>query len=522
MSENGCIHLDNFKSKHGLQSYITIYSYFVASTTSEARKIKAKCCFCYVCKAFETRLHSCLTCIFFGCHKKNHIQEHAKMEKHYLAIELMFGNVLCVACGDYVYDSEMTRVADERHLKAMTLAGLRSTPFRHWWPSPHDVHLLKQNPCRRMLLNNTTIGLRGLVNLGNSCYVNSIVQVLTHIPPLRDYFLSERHTCRLNETPETCFVCEISRIFQEFYSGNKSPLILKHLLVLVWANIKHMACNKQQDAHEFLMIMLNYLHEQSAPLNPSPPPASSSPPPGAEREERGEESRPSEPQQQQLNTSNSCSCIIDLIFTGKLQSDITCHVCNGVSTTIDPFWDISLELDNTGRGGGEMTSSQQLSDTAVSQQSQSSSSSSSSGSATAAHALKSDGDGTGSGSVSLDECLEQFTRAEHLGSIRCNNCDADQQQTKQLTVQKLPVVVCFHLKRFEAICTNVFAKISKIITFPLELDMSPFMSHRRNSNQNHSSPSTSSSSSASSYTNYCTQILEDNRYSHHHSSFACL
>ncbi|RZF47816.1 hypothetical protein LSTR_LSTR013141, partial [Laodelphax striatellus] len=374
-------------------------------------------------------------------------------------------------------------------------------------------------------------GLRGLVNLGNSCYVNSIVQVLTHIPPLRDYFLAERHTCKLNETPETCFVCEISRIFQEFYSGNKSPLILKHLLVLVWANIEHMACNRQQDAHEFLMIMLNYLHEQSAPLKAAPTstpstsplsPSSSPPPPLSSQEEGGGG-----------GNNNSCSCIIDLIFTGKLQSDITCHVCNGVSTTIDPFWDISLELDNTSRGGRwgggggpDMTSSQLQNDASSQSSSSSSSSSGSSKSglaaataAAATAAIKTDGGGGeggggggGGGSVSLDECLEQFTRAEHLGSIRCNNCDADQQQTKQLTVQKLPVVVCFHLKRFEAICENVFAKISKIITFPLELDMTPFMSHRRNGTTPTPTP-TNAPDATSSYRNYCAQILEDNRYS---------
>lgn len=39
-----------------------------------------------------------------------------------------------------------------------------------------------------------------------------------------------------------------------------------------------------------------------------------------------------------------CRCIIDQIFTGGWQSDVECQVCQGVSTTIDPFWDISLDL----------------------------------------------------------------------------------------------------------------------------------------------------------------------------------
>ena len=42
----------------------------------------------------------------------------------------------------------------------------------------------------------------------------------------------------------------------------------------------------------------------------------------------------------------NCDCIVDTIFTGKLQSDVVCQSCQGVSTTIDPFWDISLDLPN--------------------------------------------------------------------------------------------------------------------------------------------------------------------------------
>lgn len=122
---------------------------------------------------------------------------------------------------------------------------------------------------------------------------------------------------------------------------------------------------------------------------------------------------------------------------------------SGVSTTIDPFWDISLDLTSA-TGASDISGPP----------------------------------------TSLLDCLEKFTRAEHLGSsakIKCSNCETYQESTKQLTMKQLPIVAIFHLKRFEhfIIQDKIFKKkISTFISFPEQLDMTPFMSHKRNGNNN--------------------------------------
>ena len=77
------------------------------------------------------------------------------------------------------------------------------------------------------------------------------------------------------------------------------------------------------------------------------------------------------------------------------------------------------------------------------------------------------------------QILLKFFLIGSSAKIRCSSCKSNQESTKQLTMKKLPIVASFHLKRFEH-SSKLHKKISTRIAFPENLNMSPFVSHKRN------------------------------------------
>ena len=56
------------------------------------------------------------------------------------------------------------------------------------------------------------------------------------------------------------------------------------------------------------------------------------------------------------------------------------------------------------------------------------------------------------GAVSLLGCLQRFVRPECLGTAEhwvCGGCGRPQHAVKQMSVHRLPPVLCLHVKRFE-------------------------------------------------------------------------
>ncbi|TGZ68049.1 hypothetical protein CRM22_004470 [Opisthorchis felineus] len=124
--------------------------------------------------------------------------------------------------------------------------------FSCWHPSHLDVHR-KERP-------EHVISTRGLVNMGNTCFLNVVIQALTHTPVLRDYLLADLHRCNNPARSRSCLACEMIRVTQEIYSPVVTPFVPSNLLYAIWLHASHLAGYEQRDAHEFLITLLTLIH----------------------------------------------------------------------------------------------------------------------------------------------------------------------------------------------------------------------------------------------------------------------
>ena len=84
--------------------------------------------------------------------------------------------------------------------------------------SSSDEAYIKSNATKRPCAKE---GVRGLFNLGQTCYLNVILQTLLHDPLLNTYFLGNGHQTHDCTVPD-CIGCAVAEAFADFNSGEKS------------------------------------------------------------------------------------------------------------------------------------------------------------------------------------------------------------------------------------------------------------------------------------------------------------
>ncbi|ORX43747.1 cysteine proteinase, partial [Piromyces finnis] len=302
-----------------------------------------------------------------------------------------------------------------------------------WLPTEDEAEKIRNNS---LLLRCS--GLRGLRNLGSTCFMNVIIQSFIHNPLLRAHFLGDRHNYKLCKNT-LCLACELDKLFAQFYSGDHTPFGPCEFLYVVWKTEKHMAGYQQQDAHEFLICALDQLHQSCCMLK-------------------------------NRDDSSKCKCIIHQIFSGSLRSDVTCTKCGTVSVKEDLFMDLSLDIKDSSikkpsrkrKHKKDIDNDHNDTDDSVANEGEYVSSLNSS--------LNDES------IITLADCLNRFTIPEKISEkYMCTNCNSYQDATKQLSLKTLPPVLCISLKRFEHSHITK-TKIETMIKIPCELDLTPYTS----------------------------------------------
>jgi ubiquitin carboxyl-terminal hydrolase 4/11 len=182
-------------------------------------------------------------------------------------------------------------------------------------------------------------GLTGLQNLGNTCFMNSAIQCLSHTNELTDVFLSGKYLDMINKTNPLGTNGKLTMAYAEalhnLWKGNSSSFAPWKLKRTISAFAPQFVGYQQHDSQELLGLMLDRLHEDLNQVKRKPY-FEDNDAVGRSHEEMARESW-------RRHTLRNKSVIVDLMH-GQYKSSVLCPTCKKHSYTFDPFNSITLPL----------------------------------------------------------------------------------------------------------------------------------------------------------------------------------
>jgi len=280
-------------------------------------------------------------------------------------------------------------------------------------------------------------GAVGMHNLGNSCFLNSIIQCLNHIAPLTQYFLEGNYSKEINRKNPLGsgghVATAYSTLLKEVWSGNYSALAPRLLKQTVASFAPQFRNSFQHDSQEFCQFLMDGLHEDCNRVTNKPY--------VEELEGFGMKDEVAASETWRKHLLRHDSIIVDRC-QGMHRSHLTCPSCGRESIKFDVFSTVSLPV------------------------------------------VLGDKEGSSNHVLRVEDCIEKFLEGEQLDEMNawyCQGCKKHVCALKMIALWSVPDVLILHLKRFQfencSVSNNILrSKIDNTVKFPIDnLDLRKYV-----------------------------------------------
>ncbi|KAJ1390659.1 Ubiquitin specific protease, conserved site [Sesbania bispinosa] len=186
-----------------------------------------------------------------------------------------------------------------------------------------------------------SLGLTGLQNLGNTCFMNSAIQCLAHTPKLVDFFLGDYRKEINYENPLGMngeLALAFGDLLRKLWVPGARPVAPRTFKMKLANFAPQFSGYSQHDSQELLAFLLDGLHEDLNRVKRKP-----------YHEVKDADGRPDEEVAEEYwrnHLARNDSIVVDLC-QGQFRSTLVCPICKKVSITFDPFMYLSLPLPST-------------------------------------------------------------------------------------------------------------------------------------------------------------------------------